>query len=134
MSKDRKWLSADMCRAESAFCGAAIAFRDGGCMYEELLHKAEGMIEVAVAEALREEAELYHSTEATATGPERDLAEQALEKLEWLAREGGEFPSIDRPLLWVSATATGFKYIGPGLPNRGAGTRADALALLKGAK
>jgi len=131
MTKDRKWLSADMCRAESTFCGAAIAFRDGGCMYEELLHKAEGMIEVAVAEALREEAELYHSADAEATGPERDL-----EKLEWLVGKSKTTEAkkewLDKGRQWLAVTWDGGQY--SYFTRDGERTRAEALALLKEAK
>ena len=85
--------------------------------------------------------------ELEATGPERDLAEQALEKLEWLAREWGEATVIkvrvDKPLAhWTEvrvdmnrgelrhfAGSSGGRDF-PMIP------RADALALLreKGAK
>jgi len=82
-----------------------------------------------------------------ATGPERDLAEQTVEKLEWLAREWGEATVIkvrvDKPLAhWTEvrvdmnrgelrhfAGSSGGRDF-PMIP------RADALALLreKGAK
>jgi len=66
---------------------------------------------------------------AEATGPERDLAEQTLEKLEWLAREGND--PIWRGLQVNYCPATGhytyFEHYGDCDEH----TRADALALLR---
>jgi hypothetical protein len=82
--------------------------------------------------------------EATATGPERDLAEQALEMLERLAREWGisaVWADPDEGYL-VSVSWGDPSFDEPDTPKelhyyiRGTyGTRAEALALLeKGAK
>ena len=108
------------------------ARREGECLGKT---SAEWMVEIRAA------------LEATATGPERDLAEQTVEKLEWLAREWGEATVIkvrvDKPLApWTEVRVDmnrdklrHFAGISGGrdFPMI---TRADALALLreKGAK
>jgi hypothetical protein len=68
--------------------------------------------------------------EATATGPERDLAD-----LERLAREYGETVRLGD--LSIMPGWNPLRYFHPALGGRdcgGEGTRAEALALLKGAK
>ena len=73
---------------------------------------------------------------ATATGPERDLAEQALEKLEWLVGKsktiGARKEWYDKGRQWLAVTWDGGQYAY--FTRDGERTRAEALALLKGAK
>jgi len=66
--------------------------------------------------------------EATATGPERDLAEQALEKLEWLARMDEDGVDYIGLRIVYSRVLGGYSY---SKTRCGDSTRAEALALLR---
>ena len=73
--------------------------------------------------------------EATASGPERDLAEQTLEMLEWLARASWGRAKLKTGLpeltvAWGEGILHYHSQIGGRRPSRGI-TRADALALLR---
>jgi len=81
---------------------------------------------------------LLGAIDLSLTGPKRDLAEQALEKLEWLAREYGSglvcFEGNTRLEVWRQKDGT-YRYQSQyvGLPAHEVNfTRAEALELLKG--
>jgi len=73
-------------------------------------------------------------TALEATGPERDLAEQTLEKLEWLARQGND-PVWKGVHVNYCPVTEEFTYFGPAMLDSDL-TRAAVLELLreKGAK
>jgi len=77
-----------------------------------------------------------YEDEAAATDPERDLAEQTLEKLEWLVGKsktiGARKEWYDKGRQWLAVTWDGGQYAY--FTRDGERTRAEALALLKGAK
>jgi hypothetical protein len=92
-------------------------------------------LEARVRELEAETQRLYDIAVATATGPERDLAEQALEKLEWLARASWGRAKLKTGLpeltvAWGEGILHYHSQIGGRRPSRGI-TRADALALLR---
>ena len=74
------------------------------------------------------------AAEATASAPERDLAEQTLEKLEWLARQGND-PVWKGVHVNYCPVTEEFTYFGPAMLDSDL-TRAAVLELLreKGAK
>jgi len=71
----------------------------------------------------------WEQARAEATGPERDLAEQALEKLEWLARQGND-PVWKGVQVNYCPVTEEFTYFGPAMLDSDL-TRAEALELLR---